>query len=144
MVTMETSDDATEASAPSTLSAPSATAEDHRLVELIARSRERGFVTSGEVFAAFPDLEPETAELSSIYSRIEAQGVKIEDEIRAELELEDQQRVIGESPSAPRRRPSEHRPGEAVTRPGAAAGRRLAYDEDGTNAPARPLRPSGG
>jgi len=98
-------------------------------------------VTSGEVFAAFPDLEPETAELSSIYSRIEAQGVKIEDEIRAELELEDQQRVIGETGSSTRRRPNEHRPGEAVTRPGAAPGRRLSYEDD--DGLARPLRPAG-
>ena len=117
-------------------------ADDHRVAELVARGRERGFVTSGEVFAAFPDLEPETAELSSIYSRIEALGVKIEDEIRAELELEDQQRVIGDTDSAARRRPSEHRPGNAVTRPGAAAARRLPYDDD-ESALARPLRPAG-
>ena len=120
-----------------------ANADDPRVAALVARGRERGFVTSGEVFAAFPDLEPETAELSSIYTRIEAQGVKIEDEIRAELELEDQQRVIGESSgsSSTRRRPNEHRPGGAVTRPGAAAGRRLSYDDD--DGLARPLRPSG-
>jgi RNA polymerase primary sigma factor len=120
-----------------------AKADDPRVAALVARGRERGFVTSGEVFAAFPDLEPETAELSSIYTRIEAQGVKIEDEIRAELELEDQQRVIGESSgsSSTRRRPNEHRPGGAVTRPGAAAGRRLSYDDD--DGLARPLRPSG-
>ena len=132
MVTMEPSEtagDAVEATG----------ADDHRVAELVARGRERGFVTSGEVFAAFPDLEPETAELSSIYTRIEAQGVKIEDEIRAELELEDQQRVIGDT--AAHRRPNEHRPGGAVTRPGAAVGRRLAYDDD--NALARPLRPAG-
>src|SRR6476646_7114756 len=111
---------------PSEVSGSGVTAEDHRVAELVARGRERGTVTSGEVFAAFPDLEPETAELSSIYTQIEAQGVKIMDEIRAELELEDQQRVIEEPSSAPRRRPSEHRPGAAVTRPGAAAARRLA------------------
>src|SRR3954467_9951292 len=111
---MEPSDGATDASTTDVASET----EDHRVVELVARGRERGFVTSGEVFAAFPDLEPETAELSSIYTRIEAQGVKIEDEIRAELELEDQQRVIGEPAPAARRRPSEHRTGEAVTRPG--------------------------
>src|SRR6476660_1047481 len=127
---------------PSEVSGSEVTAEDHRVAELVARGRERGTVTSGEVFAAFPDLEPETAELSSIYTRIEAQGVKIEDEIRAELELEDQQRVIGESSgSSTRRRPNEHRPGGAVTRPGAEAGRRLSYDDD--DGLARPLRPSG-
>ncbi|HEY5011415.1 MAG TPA: RNA polymerase sigma factor RpoD [Acidimicrobiia bacterium] len=118
-----------------------ATADDPRVAELVARGRERGTVTSGEVFAAFADLEPDTAELSSIYTRIEAQGVKIMDEIRAELELEDQQRFVGDD-SATRRRPNEHRPGEAVTRPGAAASRRLSYDDD-DNALARPLRPSG-
>jgi RNA polymerase primary sigma factor len=118
-----------------------ATADDHRVAELVARGRERGTVTSGEVFAAFADLEPDTAELSSIYTRIEAQGVKIMDEIRAELELEDQQRFVGDD-TATRRRPNEHRPGEAVTRPGAAASRRLSYDDD-DNALARPLRPSG-
>src|SRR6476660_10482622 len=125
---------------PSEVSGSEVTAEDRRVAELVARGRERGTVTSGEVFAAFPDLEPETAELSSIYSRIEAQGVKIMDEIREELELEDQQRLVSDDPGA-RRRPNEHRPGEAVTRPGAAAGRRLAYDDD--NALARPLRPAG-
>jgi RNA polymerase primary sigma factor len=135
MVKMEPSKNAEDAET-------TARADDHRVAELVARGRERGFVTSGQVFAAFPDLEPETAELSSIYSRIEAQGVQIEDEIRAELELEDQQRVIGDSGSSARRRPNEHRPGGAVTRPGAAPGRRLAYDDD-DNALARPLRPSG-
>jgi RNA polymerase primary sigma factor len=118
-----------------------ALADDHRVAELVARGRERGTVTSGEVFAAFADLEPDTAELSSIYTRIEAQGVKIMDEIRAELELEDQQRFVGDDTTT-RRRPNEHRPGGAVTRPGAAASRRLSYDDD-DNALARPLRPSG-
>jgi RNA polymerase primary sigma factor len=118
-------------------------ADDHRVAELVARGRERGHVTSGQVFAAFPDLEPETAELSSIYTRIEAQGVKILDEIREELELEDQQRVVGDGAGSTRRRPDEHRPGPAVTRPGAAAARRLPYDDDDVHGLARPLRPSG-
>jgi RNA polymerase primary sigma factor len=116
-------------------------ADDRRVAELVARGRERGTLTSGEVFAAFPDLEPETAELSSIYARIEAQGVKIMDEILQELQLEDQQRVIDDPSTSARRRPSEHRPGTAVTRPGAAAARRLSYDDD--DGLARPLRPSG-
>jgi len=116
-------------------------ADDRRVAELVARGRERGTVTSGEVFAAFPDLEPETAELSSIYTRIEAQGVKIMDEILQELQLEDQQRVIEEPATSARRRPSEHRPGGTVTRPGAAPSRRLSYDDD--DGLARPLRPSG-
>jgi RNA polymerase primary sigma factor len=133
MVTMEPSEDAGNP----------LRADDRRVAELVARGRERGHVTSGEVFAAFPDLEPETDELSSIYSRIEAQGVKIEDEIRAELELEDQQRVIGEPAGTARRHPDEHRPGTPVVRPGAAAARRLSYDEDDAPSLARPLRPAG-
>ena len=126
---------------PSEIAGNETGADDRRVAELVARGRERGTVTSGEVFAAFPDLEPETAELSSIYARIEAQGVKIMDEIRAELELEDQQRVMDDPASSARRRPSEHRPGPTVTRPGAAAARRSSYDDDDDLA--RPLRPSG-
>ena len=38
-----------------------------------ARASERGFVTTGEIFAALPDLEPETAELAAIYAGIDAQ-----------------------------------------------------------------------
>jgi RNA polymerase primary sigma factor len=145
---METSDDAIATSAPDPSSESPANAgvepianDDHRLVELIARGRERGSVTSGEVFAAFPDLEPETDELSSIYSRIEAEGVSILDEIRDELEREDQQRVVDEPTPAARRRPSEHRPGEAVNRPGAAPQRRMPFDE-AEGSLARPLRAS--
>ena len=126
---------------PSENAGDAMSADDRRVAELVARGRERGTVTSGEVFAAFPDLEPETAELSSIYTRIEAQGVKIMDEILQELQLEDEQRVIGDPATATRRRPSEHRPGSAVARPGDAAARRLSYDDD--DALARPLRPSG-
>ena len=48
---------------------------------LLALVKERGFVTTGEIFAAFPGLEPETAELAAIYSGISAQGVQVVDEI---------------------------------------------------------------
>ena len=34
--------------------------------------KERGFVTTGEIFAALPDLEPDTAELAAIYAGIRA------------------------------------------------------------------------
>jgi RNA polymerase primary sigma factor len=85
---------------------------------LVTRARERGSITSGEIFAALHDLEPETSELAAIYMRIEARGIAIQDEITEELELEDA------------RRRDEHRtrrtePGRSstVTRPGDAAAR---------------------
>ena len=91
---------------------------------LIERGRTRGgALTSAEVFAAFPDLQPETGELLEIYAAIEAAGVTIQNEIVEEIELEDAQRV-DDSPSS-RRRVSEHRHSSTVTRPGqAASGRR--------------------
>ncbi len=66
---------------------------------LVARVRERGFVTTGEIFAALPDLEPETAELAAIYGRFSALGIHVVDEIVEELEREDQRRA-GSSPSS--------------------------------------------
>ncbi len=60
---------------------------------LVARVRERGFVTTGEIFAALPDLEPETAELAAIYGRFSALGIHVVDEIVEELEREDQRRA---------------------------------------------------
>jgi RNA polymerase primary sigma factor len=93
---------------------------------LVTRARERGSITSGEIFAALHDLEPETSELAAIYQRIEARGIAIQDEITEEIELEDA-----------RRRDEVHRtrrtePGRAstITRPGEAA----------TTRPSRPRR----
>jgi len=88
------------------------------LDELVARARERGSLTSGEIFAALHTLEPETDELADIYRRIEARGVAIQDEITEELELEDARRR-DEGP-AHRARRGEARP-TTVTRPGEAA-----------------------
>ena len=63
--------------------------------------RERGFVTTGEIFAALPDLEPDTEELAAIYTGLEANGVQVVDEIIEELQREDERRVgRGPSPSA--------------------------------------------
>ena len=59
---------------------------------LLERVKERGFVTTGEIFAALPDLEPETDELAAIYLTIRNRGVEVVDEIAQELELEDQRR----------------------------------------------------
>jgi len=73
---------------------------------LIARFRDRGFVTTGEIFAAMPDLEPETAELAAIYASVRDQGIEVVDEIVEEIELEDQQRAAGKGGSNRESRPS--------------------------------------
>ncbi|MFZ4516328.1 MAG: RNA polymerase sigma factor RpoD [Acidimicrobiia bacterium] len=59
---------------------------------LLERVNSRGFVTTGEIFAAFPDLEPETFELAAIYTAIRARGIEVVDEIAEELQREDQRR----------------------------------------------------
>jgi RNA polymerase primary sigma factor len=93
---------------------------------LVGRVRERGFVTTGEIFAAFPALEPETAELAAIYAGISARGVTVVDEIAEELEREDQRRVGGDGTPPTHRRATEPGRGTGVvTRPGAAPSSRL-------------------
>jgi RNA polymerase primary sigma factor len=81
--------------------APSETAHTSTedIQSLIARVRDRGFVTTGEIFAALPDLEPETSELAAIYATMEATGIQVVDEIADELAREDQRRAGGGSPS---------------------------------------------
>src|SRR5689334_12133022 len=87
-------------------------------VGVVDQFRERGFITTGEIFAAFPDLEPDTNELRELWEMFESRGIKVLDEIAEELQLEDQRRAGGspaESP-APRRSASEareHRPSGA-------------------------------
>src|SRR5678815_5572270 len=99
------------------------------MVGVLDQVRERGFITTGEIFAAFPDLEPDTDELRDLYDMFETRGVKVLDEIAAELELEDQRRA-GSQPSAepaPRRRATEareHRPTSSA-RPGGASSARF-------------------
>ena len=63
------------------------------IAALLAGVRDRGFVTTGEIFAALPDLEPETAELAAIYANIRASGVQVVDEIVEELKREDERRA---------------------------------------------------
>jgi RNA polymerase primary sigma factor len=117
---------------------------------VLAQVRVRGFITTGEIFAAFPDLEPDTDELRDLYQMFESRGIKVLDEIAEELELEDQRRAgassQGSSSAAttvPRRR-SEHRP-SAASRPGRAA----SYDEPdeelaALRAASRPTHSEGG
>jgi RNA polymerase primary sigma factor len=92
--------------------------------ELVARVRERGYVTTGEIFATMPKLEPETAELAAIYARINARGVEVVDEIEEELRREDERRAgRGEEPLArtPAAPTVAAAPPSSVPRPGAVA-----------------------
>src|SRR3954453_21885484 len=99
-------------------------------VGVLDQVRERGFITTGEIFAAFPDLEPDADELRELWEMFESRGIKVLDEIAEELQLEDQRRAGAQqsAPSAEPRRRAEHRP-SATTRPGGGASRRPSYDE---------------
>jgi RNA polymerase primary sigma factor len=120
--------------APATLvaatSAPpvSTTPTDEEIAALVARVKDRGFVTTGEIFAAFPDLEPETEELQEIYNHLGRNGIEVQDEILEELKREDERRHRrGDGPSTPSATVAEavdnavQRARPAATRPGAAA-----------------------
>jgi hypothetical protein len=124
----------TETAEPEETSAPATTvAGDEGLpsaeIGVLAKVRERGFITTGEIFAAFPDLEPDTNELRELWDMFETRGIKVLDEIAEELQREDQRRA-GVHPSEPlativepRRRAAEHRehrPG-GTSRPAAGA-----------------------
>src|SRR5256885_1740792 len=109
-------------------------------VGVLDQVRERGFITTGEIFAAFPDLEPDTNELRELWEMFESRGIKVLDEIAEELQLEDQRRAGGSSTDAPapapapRRRAAEareHRPSGA-SRSGAST--RPASDNENADA----------
>src|SRR5262249_15482127 len=88
--------------------------------DVLAQVRERGFITTGEFFAAFPDLEPDADELRDLWEMFESRGIKVLDEIAEELQLEDERRGVQRASapaSAPAPRRAEHRP-SAVSRPG--------------------------
>ena len=98
---------------------------------MLAQVRERGFITTGEIFAAFPDLEPDADELRDLWEMFESRGIKVLDEIAEELKLEDERRGAQRADRAPRRRAPrriEHRP-SAAPRPGAGVAPRRPYDE---------------
>jgi RNA polymerase primary sigma factor len=118
------------APAPATAVASAAVASPNDIDALIERVKDRGFVTTGEIFAALPDLEPETAELAAMYASMERNGVQVVDEILEELTREDERRHgRGERAAAPSPSPTvteavdsavqRHHP--PATRPGAAA-----------------------
>src|SRR5258705_6307145 len=83
--------------------------------DVLAQVRERGFITTGEIFAAFPDLEPDADELRALWDTFESRGVKVLDEIAEELKLEDERRGTHAAPPAPAPAPrrTEHRPSVA-------------------------------
>jgi RNA polymerase primary sigma factor len=127
--------DATEGDAAAASLSPPLPAQDasesadEHMGNVVAQVKERGFITTGEIFAAFPDLEPDADELRELWDMFESRGIKVLDEIAEELQLEDQRRA-GAAPQAGEqaRRRSEHRP-SAAGRPGAASSRRASYDE---------------
>jgi RNA polymerase primary sigma factor len=90
--------------------------------ELYARVKERGYVTTGEIFAALPKLEPETQELADIYASFNARGVQVIDEIEEELRAEDANRgrPTPEVPAPPPLAPTATASTPAA-RPGSAA-----------------------
>ncbi len=102
-------------------------------IGVLDQVRERGFITTGEIFAAFPDLEPDTDELRDLWDMFESRGIKVLDEIAEELQLEDQRRAGNASTTtdapAARRRATDHR----EHRP-ASAGRPGARTEDPADA----------
>jgi RNA polymerase sigma factor RpoD-like protein len=68
---------------------------------VIARA-DGGVVTSADVFAAFPTLEPETAQLAELQEQLRARGIEWIDEIAEELHREELLRA----PARPRARRS--------------------------------------
>jgi RNA polymerase primary sigma factor len=93
--------------------------------ELLGRVRDRGYVTTGEIFAALPKLEPETAELAAIYAGIKARGIQVVDEIEEELRREDARNAgrvdarpasLAPAPVAPITRPGAHAQPDAAAR----------------------------
>src|SRR4029079_17596126 len=130
----------TETAAPEDAGAPAVAAVSNAeqpsvAVGVLDQVRERGVITTGEIFAAFPDLEPDTNELRELWDMFESRGIKVLDEIAEELQREDQRRagvLPSESIAEPRRRATEHRehrPG-GTSRP--SAGSRA--PEESTNA----------
>ena len=123
---------ASEAAPESVPEAENGAAPQSPVGNVLDQVKERGFITTGEIFAAFPDLEPDADELRELWEMFESRGIKVLDEIAEELQLEDQRRAGTQASSAPGTRPrAEHRP-SATSRPGTASQRRgggTSYDE---------------
>ncbi|MFI5047080.1 MAG: RNA polymerase sigma factor RpoD [Acidimicrobiia bacterium] len=92
----------------------------NNVVELLARVKERGYVTTGEVFAAAPDLEPATDELAAIYAWIRDQHVEVVDEIAEELAREDERNATRMPTMPPAPTPAPTRADDTSTAPPAS------------------------
>ena len=90
---------------------------DDVVAAVVAGVGDRDYVTQHEIFAAVPDLEPETADLEALFAALTARGIAIVDEVTEELRREDAARVA-EPPTARRRgtppAATVHRPGDAA------------------------------
>jgi RNA polymerase primary sigma factor len=132
----------TETAEPEEQSEPATT--NAAALDVLDQVRERGFITTGEIFAAFPDLEPDTDELRALWEMYESRGIKVLDEIQEELQREDERRAGSTSTSssgatATRRRSTaearEHRPSGTRSSRGTADS-----DTDSELAATRPTR----
>ena len=138
----------TETAEPEEVNAQPADAPGNAAAGVLEQVRERGFITTGEIFAAFPDLEPDTNELRELWEMFESRGIKVLDEIAEELQLEDQRRAGGTPPdsasNAPRRRAAEHREHRPTTasRAGSGAGARATGDNENADAELAAVRSS--
>jgi len=47
------------------------------VAELIARGKQRGFVTEDEIINLIPEIEDELDELENLYEQLETAGVKV-------------------------------------------------------------------
>src|SRR5689334_24890228 len=99
----------TETAEPEDQSPTEEAASGSATVGVIDQVRERGFITTGEIFAAFPDLEPDTDELRALWDMYESRGIKVLDEIQEELQLEDERRAGSSSASSSAPAPSPRR-----------------------------------
>ena len=71
------------------------------LAGLIAKGREQGSLTTGDVFDALADeVEPSPAQLDAIYNHIRVNGIELVDEIAADLAAEVDDDDLGASPAA--------------------------------------------
>jgi RNA polymerase primary sigma factor len=127
----------TETAEPEEVEAHAPAEPSGAAVGVLDQVRERGFITTGEIFAAFPDLEPDTNELRELWEMFESRGIKVLDEIAEELQLEDERRTgsgperAAPAPAPARRRVTEHRPSGA-----ARSGASPRADSDNENADA--------
>jgi len=113
---------------------------DGVMADLVALVGERDFITHHEIFSAFPDLEPETADLARIFDELTARGITPVDEVAEELRREDldrshderrTRRGAGTGPGLPAHRPGEVSRTDRVARGAAARAAELRPERSG-------------